>query len=180
MLPSVESGPLTVASLAALLEEKGSSALVERVGGWVLVGPAPIDEHPDEWSYRTLSARTVRFVFDNSEGFLKENFLAFGLTKPANRSFANTLLIGRSRSNDVCLPHSGVSKLHARIRVASDDELWLSDAGSSNGTAADGVQLIGDAETRLRHGTRIRFGAMTLQVLTTRELEPVLRRLKPE
>ncbi|MEO7913239.1 MAG: FHA domain-containing protein [Roseiflexaceae bacterium] len=48
--------------------------------------------------------------------------------------------IGRSASCDVVIPHSIVSRLHARIEL-QHDRYVLSDAGSANGTFVNGVRI---------------------------------------
>jgi hypothetical protein len=136
--------------------------LASHLAAWVLVGPPPAED-AGEWSFRTLSARTVRSVSGDLEAVLDVNYVVLPLKKAKPGPFANTVLVGRSRTNDVCIMHSSVSKLHARIRLGGGAPT-ISDAGSSNGTFLDGDQLSPDDERQLKHGMQVRIGACAFQV----------------
>jgi DNA-binding winged helix-turn-helix (wHTH) protein len=64
--------------------------------------------------------------------------------------------IGRSESCDVVIPHSTVSRLHARI-AQEHDRYVLSDAGSANGTFVNG-ELLDDGH-QLATGDEIWLGS---------------------
>ena len=64
--------------------------------------------------------------------------------------------IGRASENAVAFPHdSNISRYHAEIRWR-DDEFYLIDLGSSNGTTVNGTPVTG--EQLLRDGDAIVFG----------------------
>src|SRR4051812_26990229 len=134
-MPTGSTPVMTVGSLVSRATSN-PSRLAAELGAWVLVGPPPANED-NEWSFRTLSARTVRDADGVIEAVLDDTYLVLPLKKAQAGPFASTILVGRSRTNDVCVAHSSVSKLHARIRVA-DGKHYLSDAGSSNGTSVNG------------------------------------------
>lgn len=52
----------------------------------------------------------------------------------------DVMTIGRSENCDIVIPHSTVSRLHARISL-EHDRYVLSDAGSFNGTFVDGQRI---------------------------------------
>lgn len=149
--------------------------LTQDLGAWVLVGPPPAED-ANEWSFRTLSARTVRDASGKVEAVLDDTYLVHPLKKMRAGPFASTILIGRSRTNDVCVAHSSVSKLHARIRIDDDHNLFLSDAGSSNGTALAGEPLLKDVEKRLTHSAQVRFGACSFQIFEPDRFVALLQR----
>jgi class 3 adenylate cyclase len=64
--------------------------------------------------------------------------------------------LGRSASNQVALPDDRVSRRHAAIQVQGEDEFWLVDFGSRNGTTLNGRRL--SQPTRLRHGDCLGIG----------------------
>lgn len=68
--------------------------------------------------------------------------------------------IGRSASNDVRLAHGSVSRRHARL-VPRSGRYLISDAGSTAGTAVNGVRLTG--EQVLRSGDTVTVGDVTLR-----------------
>ena len=149
--------------------------LTQEIGAWVLVGPAPAED-ANEWSFRTLSARTVRDASGAIEAVLDDTYLIHPLKKMRAGPFASTILIGRSRTNDVCVAHSSVSKLHARIRTNEGGDLLLSDAGSSNGTFIGGDLLAADVEKRLGHGAQVRFGACSFQIFEPERFVTLLQK----
>ncbi|MCE7948849.1 MAG: FHA domain-containing protein [Chloroflexi bacterium CFX4] len=58
----------------------------------------------------------------------------------------------------------GVSRRHAAIRQAENNQLELWDLGSSNGTYLNGVRLAAHRPNRLQDGDEIRLGQMVLHV----------------
>jgi hypothetical protein len=163
--------PPRLGSLTTLLTA-GPGALSRALGPWVLVGPDPAATDDDnDWAFRTVSVKTVRLP--TGEGIVDLEHVVYGLKKAKDGPFANTILIGRSGSNDICLPHSSVSKLHARARLQGS-KLTLSDAGSSNGTSCNGA-TVSDQEVSLTSGDILRFGACTFQLFAVDIFADVLR-----
>ena len=64
--------------------------------------------------------------------------------------------LGRSASNQVALPDERVSRRHAAIQMQGQDEFWLVDFGSRNGTSLNGRRL--SQPTRLHHGDSLTIG----------------------
>ncbi|MDX9867145.1 MAG: adenylate/guanylate cyclase domain-containing protein [Kiritimatiellia bacterium] len=55
---------------------------------------------------------------------------------------AALLTIGRTPPNDLVLPHPGVSRNHAMIRMLGHDEYYLIDVGSTNGTFLNNKRVV--------------------------------------
>ncbi len=70
--------------------------------------------------------------------------------------------VGRSSHNDVLLMDEKLSRLHCRFQFRQD-ELWVTDLASANGTEVDGVEI---AEQRVQAGSRVRLGDTLLRVET--------------
>src|SRR5947207_2463617 len=64
--------------------------------------------------------------------------------------------LGRSDSNQVAIADERVSRRHALIQVQGENEFWLVDFGSRNGTYLNRQRIV--RPTRLRHGDRIKVG----------------------
>ena len=72
------------------------------------------------------------------------------------------ITIGAARDCDVVLYDRTVSSVHCRIEPADDDEIWVRDLESRNGTWVDGVRVeIG----RLVSGTRLTLGRTELRAV---------------
>jgi len=56
------------------------------------------------------------------------------------REVVSQLTLGRLEGNDVVLVEGGVSRRHARFFI-DNDELWVEDLGSANGTFVDGERI---------------------------------------
>jgi two-component system, NtrC family, sensor kinase len=67
--------------------------------------------------------------------------------------------IGRSQDNELFLPDPQISRFHAEIR-AEEDEFWIEDAGSYNGTLVNEIRV---EKRPLRDGDVIRVGNTELQ-----------------
>jgi adenylate cyclase len=64
--------------------------------------------------------------------------------------------LGRSASNQVAIPDDHVSRRHAMIQLQGENEFWLVDFGSRNGTYLNGQRLT--RPMRLQDGDRILVG----------------------
>jgi hypothetical protein len=164
-----------VASLLPLVA-KGPLAFADEVGGWLLVGQLP-DVEPN-WAYRTEGvpvARAVRAPTGEVEAMLDERWAAWPLRKRPGNVFPDTIFVGRATNNDVCIPHTSVSKLHARVRNGVYG-LILQDAGSSNGTMLNGDALVTGVDVSVSHGDLVRFGNVVFQCFEPAKLCAVLER----
>lgn len=65
--------------------------------------------------------------------------------------------LGRSVSNQVTLPDERISRRHAIIQAQGEDEFWVVDFGSRNGTYLNGRRIMNP--THLHHGDRLRIGS---------------------
>jgi pSer/pThr/pTyr-binding forkhead associated (FHA) protein len=82
--------------------------------------------------------------------------------------------IGRISENQPIMPdidlspymafEHGVSRLHAVIRLVNG-EASLMDLGSSNGTYLNGVRLIPNTESPIRHGDLVALGKLKIQII---------------
>jgi hypothetical protein len=68
--------------------------------------------------------------------------------------------IGRTQASDICLPNPRVSRRHAMIQKESNDQLWLIDSDSRNGTLINGRRVT--TPMRLNHLDVIQIGPFTL------------------
>jgi DNA-binding winged helix-turn-helix (wHTH) protein len=81
--------------------------------------------------------------------------------------FEGENLFGRGDDDVIELPSTTVSRRHARIQI--DEDVWLEDLGSKNGT------FIGDRQiterVRIADGDRIRFGSLLVTFRVARPAE---------
>ncbi len=72
------------------------------------------------------------------------------------------IVIGRGAGSDVVIDDDSVSAEHARLEF--DMGAWrITDLGSTNGTAVEGVKLAPNVPTPLPYGTTVRVGGVRLQ-----------------
>ena len=100
--------------------------------------------------------------------------------KPVNAPVQDRIFLGRSESNDVCVPHKTVSKLHAYFQreqrppgapVAAIATKWqLVDTGSANGTKHNGMRIPPRAKATILDGDTVCFGRCVFQWMTARSL----------
>lgn len=76
-------------------------------------------------------------------------------------------VIGRSRTCDICVPHSSISRWHCVIRQ-SGGELEIEDIGSHNGTFVNGLPV---RQQQLEDGDRISIGMVTFVLRMQRDEE---------
>lgn len=75
--------------------------------------------------------------------------------------------IGRDKSSDIVIDEEGVSGFHAELRVEQDDRIFITDAGSINGTFVNGKQI--KARTQLRPNDVIRIHKAELLLVDPKE-----------
>lgn len=165
----------TVKDLIAFAHDHDAAALEARLAPLLLVGP-PSNQEPD-WTFRTASLNLVRETINGQELIFDGSFVVYPLKKSRSGPFANTVLIGRSGSNDVAILHGSVSKLHARVSLQPDGTCLLSDAGSSNGTTVQGKVLKDKEERALQPGMLIAVGACHFTVVDAKRFHEILLRI---
>jgi serine/threonine protein kinase len=69
-------------------------------------------------------------------------------------------VIGQEKKNEIVVDADSISAKHARLTVAGDDQFFLEDLGSANGTFVDGHAVDGDTPVSLE--SRITLGQTTL------------------
>ena len=75
---------------------------------------------------------------------------------------APVVTVGRGAGCQVVIDDDSVSAQHARLEY--DLGAWrITDLGSTNGTAIEGVKLAADVPTPLPYGSTVRFGGVKLQ-----------------
>lgn len=96
--------------------------------------------------------------------------------KPLKAPAQDRIFLGRSETNDICVPHKTVSKLHAYFqREASSAPgsvaKWqIVDAGSANGTKHNGLRIPARAKATIVDGDTVCFGRCVFQWMTARTL----------
>jgi serine/threonine protein kinase len=69
-------------------------------------------------------------------------------------------VIGHERKNEIIADEASISGQHARLTVVADDEIYIEDLGSVNGTFVDGLPAEG--MTRIPPDAEVRIGAAIL------------------
>lgn len=81
------------------------------------------------------------------------------LSKSEHNSFANKILVGRTETNDVVLPHLAVSKHHAFFRRDQDARRYtITDTGSTNGTKVNGQAIPARVPRYISDGDQVTLG----------------------
>lgn len=102
--------------------------------------------------------------------------------KPEGMAGQDRIFLGRAESNDICVPHKTVSKLHGYFaRDPGVTTRWfLVDTGSANGTKHNGLRLSARARAALVDGDTINFGRCVFQWMTARNLYERLIAMSPD
>jgi pSer/pThr/pTyr-binding forkhead associated (FHA) protein len=172
-----ENQGIPILSLAQVSRALTPQVFAKTFADTFLVGlPAQDDDDGEDWAYQTTYIRSVPGS-DGRMAFVDvKSTRVFPLRKARKGAFADTILVGRAASNDVCIDHSSVSKLHARIRRLPEGGLRLSDASSLNGTKLNDRPIGGDVP--LRDTDRVVFGSIAVEVYDAWRLHQLLMRLR--
>ena len=160
--------PHAVLDLVRRLRVEPRGLLADELGRFALVGERE-DEDPDGWSFATTTMDEPSGV--GQLGFDLDRGIVYAVRK-LGATFADTVLVGRSRSNDIRIDHPSVSKLHARIRLGAGS-FELEDAGSRNGTWHD-TGRVEKEPVEVFPGDFLRFGSCRFVVHETKRLLEIL------
>jgi pSer/pThr/pTyr-binding forkhead associated (FHA) protein len=180
VISNPENQGIPIQSLAKRAPAWTPQVFAKQLAEMFLVG-SPLEEEEDEsdseeWAYQTTYIQSIPEVSGRMAFIDVKRTAVYPLRKARKGPFMDTVLVGRSASNDLCIDHTSISKLHARIRRLGEGSWRLSDAGSLNGTKINDRPLSGDAP--VRDGDRIVFGSLAFEVYDAKRLHHLLLRLK--
>jgi pSer/pThr/pTyr-binding forkhead associated (FHA) protein len=126
---------------------------------------------PSQPSFETAPTRPV--VITNPKARFLLFLLDSGETIPLEGRKEFTL--GRYNEGQPIMPdvdltpykayESGISRLHAIIRIKDDNTLTITDLGSSNGSHVNGVRLASNTPKNLAKGDTIALGKLRIQII---------------
>ena len=92
--------------------------------------------------------------------------------KPPGAPTPDRIFIGRGETNDICVPHKTVSKLHGYfVRDPQITTRWfVVDTGSANGTKHNGMRIPPRAKCALVDADTIVFGRCVFQWMSVKVL----------
>lgn len=91
--------------------------------------------------------------------------------KAAEAPSQDRVFLGRSETNDICVPHKTVSKLHAYFQRDPQPLKWsVVDTGSANGTKHNGLRVPPRAKVAILDGDTVVFGRCVFQWMSARSL----------
>lgn len=91
--------------------------------------------------------------------------------KPPDAPAQDRVFLGRSETNDLCVPHKTVSKLHAYFQRDAVPLKWsIVDTGSANGTKHNGLRVPPRAKVAILDGDTLVFGRCVFQWMSARSL----------
>ncbi|MCZ7686270.1 MAG: FHA domain-containing protein [Sandaracinaceae bacterium] len=167
-----EGSPYRIRDLLDRMRREGRGALAEALGAYVLVGSTAERDTGSAWSFATHAVRPWEDGGDE-RAFDLDSSIVHALRKRTS-TFAGVILVGRASSNDVCIDHGTISKLHARVRLG-EQHLFVEDAGSRNGTFVEGERV--RREAAVYAGDTVRFGTCVFGVHDTPRFLDTLGRL---
>lgn len=91
------------------------------------------------------------------------------LAKSDGFDLLGTMLLGRSKECDICIPASHLSRKHAKF-IVTDAGLTVEDLGSSNGTFINGARI---ERISLHHGDEVSFDTLRFRVEAASNVEDV-------
>lgn len=100
----------------------------------------------------------------------KETFIAKfmikGKTRETRLDFetGERKTIGRAGGNDLWLDDTNVSKMHAALMLNGENQLVMSDTGSTNGTFLGGERIAYGKAIPLNSGDKIKFGTVEVEI----------------
>ena len=97
--------------------------------------------------------------------------------KAKESTYGDRISVGRTRRNDIRLPHASVSKFHAYFMQQDDGKWAVIDAGSRNGTFVDNEQLEERSPYVLGDRVVVTFGQHSLRFHQAADFYQILMNL---
>lgn len=179
------SAVLTVDDLVERVRSESVADWERLFGPAVLVGAKPLtfdeygadfdDEDESPWSFQTAIAGVIPKEGDDHLPSFRLGEV-YGLKKASRGVFASTVLLGRASSNDVTIDDASLSKLHARIHLAGDGAMTISDSGSRNGTVLN-EKSVDSTATPLADGDNLKLGNRTFRLYDVEHFHRLVARL---
>jgi hypothetical protein len=160
----------TVGDYLAELRRLGPERFVQSYPHPVLVhrfGAAPVgNEAAPRFRTDLLSRPGRRVVLEGGPGDLEVS--VHGVNKRPGNPYEDTVMLGRASTNDIIVPYTDLSKLHAYFSRGPDGRWQLADAGSTNGTWLGEERLAPNAPVGLDERSEVAFGESSFEFLTAR------------
>jgi len=116
------------------------------------------------------TTRTVLFADVQAAVSEASLVLIYGASDLGKRfELTKDITIGRDRSNDIVIEAQDVSRQHARVERRENDEWWITDLASRNGTRRNGETLKGTAT--LVNGDLIAIGGVMFKYIAGGNVE---------
>lgn len=123
----------------------------------------------DEFRFRTLITEASREM--TTEGYLEIRHWVIPVKKPEGAPAKERVFIGRAESNDICVPHITVSKLHGYFVNDTEESRWsVVDTGSANGIKNNGVKVLAREKVPLNDGDVLMIGRCVFLWLSAKSL----------
>lgn len=95
-----------------------------------------------------------------------------------------TFTIGRAKSNDICISHEGLSRVHCQVEINSQGEIIITDLNSTNGVLIQGQRIVAGVPTTYQSFLSIAIGPIQGLAVSTDEIpltrnQPPLRETAP-
>lgn len=104
-----------------------------------------------------------------------DEFRVSPIQKNPQNPFPDRMTVGRAPNCDVVVRMPSVSKVHAHLSYTTKGTLILRHAKSSNTTRHNGKLVDVNDEIEVKPGDSISLGALSLEVMTARDLYAILR-----
>ena len=159
-MDDLKQDPSSVGELARELEKIGEKAFRQKYSHPFLVEVyRPQDDFEDDDDAQTGEVPVVDFSQEVSKWMIMK---AIAVAKPNRDVSEFRVTVGRSKSNNIVLRGSKISKCHAAFY--RDNEHWqLMDLGSVNGTAVNGNRLQNNQKARIKSKDVISFWRYTFE-----------------
>ena len=159
-MDELRQGSLSVGELASELDRIGEKSFLQKYPHpFLLEVYTPQDDLDFDEDAQTGEVSVVDFPQEVSKWMVMK---AVAVSRSDRIGPEQRILVGRSRSNDIVLRGSKVSKQHAAFY--REGEHWhLVDMGSANGTAVNGNRLKKNQKTKIKSRDVISFWQYTFE-----------------
>jgi hypothetical protein len=166
------SGHKNVHDYAATVRSMTPEAFAARFPHPFLFGREVLEE---EFRFSTLVTDERGASMEQNRGqtdVFRIRHWVIAVKKPAEAPAQDRIFLGRSETNDICVPHKTVSKLHAYFQRDTQPALrwFIVDTGSANGTKHNGLRIPPRAKVPLLDGDTLVLGRCVFQWMTARTL----------
>jgi pSer/pThr/pTyr-binding forkhead associated (FHA) protein len=138
---------------------------------------SPVGNIDKRMAYATIAFKTLDDILKMETKAQNNDILEIiPVVKTARNPFQSKIIVGRTSTQDIIIDDLLISKFHAYFEKNGDNDFFLIERGSTNGTLLNGVKLENSVQNKVKDQDKISFGGMNYVFFSSRSTYMALKK----